>query len=113
MTDSNGERKFVTELDTSTDVVLYAKLPNGFYIPTPVGTYNPDWAIAFVEGKVKHVFFVAETKGDMSSMQLRKTEDIKIECARKFFDKVNERFAPKNVHYDIVKDFDSLMNIVH
>jgi type III restriction enzyme len=68
LTDSNIERQFVKELDTSSEVVVYAKLPRGFLIPTPVGDYNPDWAISFKEGSVKHVYFVAETKGSMSSM---------------------------------------------
>ena len=63
VTDSKVERDFVTELDTSEEVAVYAKLPRGFFIPTPVGDYNPDWAIAFTEGSVKHVYFVAETKG--------------------------------------------------
>jgi hypothetical protein len=74
LTDSDTERKFVKELDTASEVVVYAKLPRGFLIPTPVGDYNPDWAIAFKEGVVKHVYFVAETKGSMSSMELRKIE---------------------------------------
>ena len=65
------------ELDASTEVVVYAKLPRGFFIPTPVGNYNPDWAIAFQQGRVKHVYFVAETKGSMSSMDLRKIEESK------------------------------------
>ena len=75
-TDSKIEREFVKELDTSTEVVVYAKLPRGFLIPTPVGDYNPDWAIAFKDGtEVKHVYFVAETKGSMSSMELGRRED--------------------------------------
>jgi type III restriction enzyme len=74
ITDSTVERKFVEELDTSTEVVVYAKLPRGFLIPTPVGDYNPDWAISFKEGSVKHIYFVAETKGSMSSMELRAIE---------------------------------------
>lgn len=69
-TDSKNERTFVAELDTSAEVVVYAKLPKGFFIPTPVGNYNPDWAIAFHEGTVKHIYFIAETKGSMSSMEL-------------------------------------------
>jgi len=79
ITDSGIERSFVKELDVSSEVVVYAKLPKGFSIPTPVGNYNPDWAISFKEGTVKHVYFVAETKGTMSTMELRKTEEIKIE----------------------------------
>lgn len=112
LTDSGTERKFVEELDTSAEVVVYAKLPRGFLIPTPVGDYNPDWAIAFKEGVVKHVYFVAETKGSMSSMELRKIEETKIECARKFFDQINKRYAPENVKYDVVNSFEKLMELV-
>ena len=112
LTDSNIERQFVKELDTSSDVVVYAKLPRGFLIPTPVGDYNPDWAISFKEGSVKHVYFVAETKGSMSSMELREIEKTKIKCARKFFDEINQRFAPEAVKYDVVDSFGKLMELV-
>ncbi len=112
MTDSKTERNFVTELDKSDEVVVYAKLPKGFSIPTPVGSYNPDWAIAFDRDAVKHVYFVAETKGSMSSLQLRKVEEIRIECARKFFAKVNTTITPENVRYDVVDSYSQLMNIV-
>lgn len=77
-TDSAVERKFVDDLDTSAEVVVYAKLPKTFFIPTPVGNYNPDWAIAFKQGAVKHVYFIAETKGDLSSLQLRDIEKSRI-----------------------------------
>jgi len=107
-TDSNTEREFVKELDTCTDVAVYAKLPKGFAIPTPVGDYNPDWAIAFQEGKVKHVYFVAETKGSMSSMDLRAIEKSKIDCARKFF----PRISSDHVKYDVVNTFSELMQLV-
>ncbi len=112
ITDSGIERKFVETLDTCTEVVVYAKLPRGFLIPTPVGDYNPDWAISFKEGAVKHIYFVAETKGSMSTMQLTKIEETKIECARKFFDEINRKYAPENVKYDVVKSFDKLMDLV-
>ena len=112
LTDSNIERQFVKELDTSGDVFVYAKLPRGFLIPTPVGDYNPDWAISFKEGAVKHVYFVAETKGSMSSMELREIEKTKIKCARKFFDDINEKFAPEQVKYDVVDSFGKLMELV-
>jgi type III restriction enzyme len=108
-TDSTNERTFVGELDASAEVVVYAKLPKGFYIPTPVGNYNPDWAIAFQSGKVKHVYFVAETKGSMSSMDLRKIEESKIECARKFFAKI----ASDQVKYEVVNSYGKLMELVH
>ncbi|GLT21350.1 DEAD/DEAH box helicase [Zoogloea oryzae] len=112
LTDSNIEREFVKELDTCTDVVVYAKLPRGFLIPTPVGDYNPDWAISFKEGAVKHVYFVAETKGSMSSMNLTPIEQTKIDCARKFFDEINKKYAPENVKYDVVNSFGKLMELV-
>ena len=108
ITDSKIERAFVEELDTSAEVVVYAKLPSGFSIPTPVGNYNPDWAISFKEGAVKHVYFVAETKGSMSSMELREIEKTKIECARKFFDEIN----PERVKYDVVDSYGKLMEVV-
>jgi type III restriction enzyme len=112
ITDSKTERTFVQELDTSSEVVVYAKLPKGFSIPTPVGNYNPDWAISFKEGSVKHIYFVAETKGSMSSMELREIEKTKIECARKFFDEINRKINPENVKYDMVNSFSKLMDIV-
>ena len=109
---SMPEREFAEALETCEDVVVYAKLPRGFLIPTPVGDYNPDWAIAFKEGTVKHVYFVAETKGSMSSMDLREIEKTKIKCARKFFEEMNRRFAPENVKYDVVDGFGRLMEVV-
>ena len=109
---SKPERDFAEALEASVEVVVYAKLPRGFLIPTPVGDYNPDWAISFEEGKVKHIYFVAETKGSMSSMDLREIEKTKIKCARKFFDEMNRRYAPKNVKYDVVDSFGKLMEVV-
>lgn len=112
ITDSRVEREFVKELDTSSDVVVYAKLPRGFFIPTPVGNYNPDWAISFKEGLVKHIYFVAETKGSMSSMELREIEKSKIECAKKFFEGLNKRIDKDKVKYDVVNSFSKLMEVV-
>ena len=112
VTDSKVEREFVKDLDTSSDVVVYAKLPKGFFIPTPVGNYNPDWAISFKEGSVKHIYFVAETKGSMSSMELREIEKSKIECAKKFFDGLNLSIEKDKVKYDVVTSFGKLMEVV-
>ena len=112
VTDSGIERKFVETLDTCCDVVVYAKLPRGFLIPTPVGDYNPDWAISFKEGLVKHVYFVAETKGSMPSMVLNEIEKTKIKCAGKFFDELNRKYAPANVKYKVVDSFGTLMEMV-
>lgn len=107
-TDSKIEKEFASKLDTATEVVVYAKLPNSFFIPTPVGHYNPDWAIAFEEEAVKHLYFIAETKGSMSSMELRKVEEIKIECARKFFAKITSN----QVKYDVVDSYEELLGLV-
>ena len=112
ITDSDVERKFVKELDTSSEVVVYAKLPRGFLIPTPVGDYNPDWAISFKAGSVRHIYFVAETKGTMSSMKLREIENTKIECARKFFNEISEQITEDRVKYDVVTDYAKLMDVV-
>lgn len=112
VTDSEIERKFADELDTASEVVVYAKLPRGFLIPTPVGDYNPDWAISFKEGGVKHIYFVAETKGTMSSMKLREIENTKIACARKFFDEIGRRVSEDRVKYDVVTSYEKLMDIV-
>ncbi|UVS77325.1 type III restriction-modification system endonuclease [Actinokineospora sp. UTMC 2448] len=112
VTDSKVERLFVEKLDVSDEVVVYSKLPRGFFIPTPVGDYNPDWAIAFREGKVKHVYFVAETKGTMSTLQLKGIEEAKIECARKFFRSLNEKAGTENVTYDVVDTFENLLQLV-
>ena len=106
--DSSVERQFVHDLDASDEVVVYAKLPRGFLIPTPVGDYNPDWAITFRKGSVKHIYFIAETKGSMSSLQLRGIEEKKIECARKFFSCISNG----GVKYDVVTDYQVLMDIV-
>ena len=106
--DSSNERDFATDLDTNTDVAVYVKLPSGFYISTPVGHYNPDWAIAFYEGSVKHIYFVAETKGSMNSMQLRLIEESKIHCAREHFKAISN----DNVIYDVVDSYRSLLDKV-
>ena len=96
----------------SDEVVVYAKLPRGFLIPTPVGDYNPDWAISFKEGSVRHIYFVAETKGTMSSLKLRDIEKTKIECARKFFNEIGTRITQDRVKYDVVTSYEQLMDIV-
>lgn len=111
VTDSKIERDFVAKLDISKEVAVYAKLPRGFFIPTPVGNYNPDWAIAFNEGSIKHVYFVAETKGSLSTLQLKGVEDAKIKCARKFFASLNDENG-QDVTYDVVTDYAELMQLV-
>lgn len=106
--DSANEKNFAQELDANNDVAVYVKLPNGFYISTPVGKYNPDWAIAFYEGNVKHIYFVAETKGSLSSLQLRDIEKAKIHCAKEHFKAISNG----SVVYDVVDGYDELMNLL-
>lgn len=89
ISDSQGERNFAHDLDEADEVVVYAKLPRSFHIPTPVGNYAPDWAIAMERGNVKHIFFVAETKGSLQSMQLNAIENAKIDCCAKLFDEMS------------------------
>lgn len=103
------ERRFAEDLDAAEEVCVYAKLPRTFQIPTPVGDYSPDWAIAFYEGKVKHIFFVAETKGTMESLQFRDIEKAKISCARKLF---NEMSTSKVVYHD-VDSYQGLLNVMN
>lgn len=102
------ERRFVEDLDAAQEVCVYAKLPKGFHIPTPVGNYSPDWAIAFYEGTVKHIFFVAETKGTMDSLNLRPIEQAKISCAKKLFNEM----STSNVKYHDVDSYQNLLNVM-
>ena len=106
--DSTNEKIFAESLDVSNDVAVYVKLPDGFYISTPVGRYNPDWAIAFYEGNIKHIYFVAETKGSMNSMQLRLIEESKIHCAREHFKAISKG----TVMYDVIDSYQALMDKV-
>lgn len=106
--DSQGERKFAEDLDAADEVVVYAKLPRAFQIPTPVGNYAPDWAIAFKRGSVRHVFFVAETKGTMYTMEISGVEKAKIRCAEKLFDEA----STSDARYHQVADYDDLLQWV-
>lgn len=107
--DSSVERQLAEDLDVSSDVELYVKLPSGFYINTPMGKYNPDWAITFQEGSVKHIYFVAETKGDTSDLQLREVEKAKIECARRHFSVISS----DTVRYSAVGSYAELLTMVN
>lgn len=107
--DSTVEKTFGEELDTADIVELYVKLPSGFYINTPMGKYNPDWAISFKEGSVKHIYFVAESKGDSSDLQLREVEKAKIECARRHFSVISN----DKVKYSVVSSYADLMTVVN
>jgi len=111
-TDSKKEKIFAEDLDINSDVVVYSKLPRGFSIPTPVGNYNPDWAIAFDKDKIKQIYFVAETKGSMQTLDLRGIERTKVECAKKFFSELNQKINEGKVSYDVVDNYDNLLKLV-
>ena len=102
------ERKFAESMDLADEVCVYAKLPKGFFIPTPVGNYSPDWAIAFHKGAVKHIYFIAETKGTMETLNLKPIEKAKIDCARKLFHKLSSA----DVVYDSVDSYQHLLDIM-
>ena len=104
--DSKGERQFAHDLDEANEVVVYAKLPRTFQIPTPVGNYAPDWAIAMKKDGVKHIFFIAETKGSMSSMDLSAIEKAKISCAEKLF----HSLSTAHVKYHKVATYQDLID---
>lgn len=106
--DSKIEKEFAESLDTSEEVFMYVKLPSGFYISTPVGKYNPDWAIVFNNKNVKHIYFVAETKGNVESMELRNIEKAKIDCAKRHFKAISNGL----IKYDVVDSYERLMEIV-
>ncbi|MBZ0181768.1 MAG: DEAD/DEAH box helicase family protein [Melioribacteraceae bacterium] len=101
--DSDIERDFATDLEAG-EVFIYAKLPSGFKIPTPVGNYNPDWAIVFDTDKFKYVYFIAETKGSLESLELRGKEEQKIDYARKHF----EALGHANIKYDVITSYKDL-----
>ena len=103
------EKKFATSLEEAEEVCVYAKLPKGFHIPTPMGNYSPDWAIAFNEGTVKHIFFIAETKGTMESLNLRPIEQAKIRCAKKLFNEI----STESVRYEAVNDYQNLLQVMN
>lgn len=107
--DSNGERDFANSLQSATEVLIFAKLPRKFKIPTPVGYYAPDWAIVFEDGTVRHVFFVAETKGSLDKMELRGVELAKTECAKRLFNSISSN----TIRYGVVDKFENLFNIIN
>lgn len=106
VSDSIGERNFAHDLDEASEVVVYAKLPRSFNIPTPVGNYAPDWAIAMQKGNVKHIFFIAETKGSLQSMQLNAIENAKIDCCTQLF----KEMSTDNVKYHKVTCYQDLID---
>lgn len=108
LAENSVEKRFASELEKAEEVVVYAKLPRDFQIPTPVGDYSPDWAIAFKEGTVKHIYFIAETKGSLDSLELRPIEKAKIECAMKLFNGMSD----DTVRYGVADSYQKLLEVV-
>ena len=106
-TDSKIEKEFIKNLEAATEVIVYAKLPRGFYVPTPVANYNPDWAIVMDNEKVKHVYFIAETKGSDNVNDLRGVEKLKIHCATEHFKEISNG----EVKFEVIATYDKLRDI--
>lgn len=109
--DSKGEHRFAHDLDEASEVVVYAKLPRTFKIPTPVGNYAPDWAIAMKKNDVKHIFFIAETKGSMSLMDLSAIEKAKINCAKKLFNSISTahvKYHEVTTYQDLIDEMNAM-----
>ncbi|MBU1370822.1 MAG: restriction endonuclease subunit R, partial [Bacteroidetes bacterium] len=106
--DSKIEADFAQALENSVEVVVYAKLPKSFYISTPIENYSPDWAIVFDKEKVRHIYFVAETKGSDSDLQLREIEKLKIHWASQHFDTISDG----TVKFSKVSSYDKLLEII-
>lgn len=106
--DSDKEKELAGIMDLDEKVIVYAKLPRGFQIPTPVGNYAPDWAICFQKGTVKHIFFIAETKGTMESLNLKPIEQAKIKCAKKLF----KELSTEDVVYHDVDTYQNLLSVM-
>ena len=103
------ERRFAEDMDIAEEVCVYAKLPKGFAIPTPVGNYSPDWAVAFYDGTVRHIYFIAETKGSMDSLSLKPIEKAKIDCAKKLFSQI----SGADIVYEKVDSYQRLLDIMN
>lgn len=83
--DSDVERGFAEQLENNESVKVYAKLPGWFKVPTPLGSYNPDWAVVIEDNGLNKLYFVVETKGSIEGKDLRPKEQAKIRCGEKHF----------------------------
>lgn len=106
-TDSKIESEFTRNLEQATEVIVYAKLPKSFYIATPVANYSPDWAIVLDNEKVKHIYFVAETKGSENVNDLRGIEQLKIHCAKEHFKTISNG----EVKFEVLATYEKLRDI--
>jgi type III restriction enzyme len=102
--DLGGERNFAEKLEQNEAVKVYAKLPGWFKVPTPLGTYNPDWAVLVEQGGTERLFFVVETKPSLFAEDLRGKEDAKIECGKAHFKELSA--GDKSVEYVVARNFD-------
>jgi type III restriction enzyme len=83
--ESNTERTFAEQLEKNQAIKVYAKLPGWFKVPTPLGSYNPDWAVLVEKDGAEHLYFVVETKSSLFTDDLRDKESAKIECGKAHF----------------------------
>ena len=106
-TDSKVEQQFAKNMEEAVEVVVYAKLPRSFYISTPVANFSPDWAIVLDKERVKHIYFVAETKGSDEVIQLREIEQLKIYCATEHF----KTISGTEVKFDVIPTYSKLLDV--
>ena len=86
---STVEKPVAVALDNDPDVKMFFKIPSRFKIETPIGTYNPDWAVYLNKNGEEKLYFVLETKGDTSFMHLKTSEQLKIHCGKEHFKALN------------------------
>ena len=105
--DSDNEAKFAKDLENNTSVKVYAKLPRWFQVPTPLGSYNPDWAVLIEKDDNNRLYFVAETKGSSFLDDLRNSERAKVECGKEHFAALEVGESPAK--YCVVHTLDELL----
>ena len=93
--DSDNEAEFAKKFEANEDIKLYAKLPDWFKISTPLGSYNPDWAVLIEKDGDKKLYFVIETKVNLNEQNTRTTERQKIKCGIRHFEELGNAVVYK------------------
>lgn len=106
--DSKNEAEFAARFENNANVILYTKLPGWFKIPTPLGSYNPDWAVLFDQDGNKKLYFILETKGNVRFESLRQTESDKIRCGKKHFESLGE-----DVKFEVADNYESFIDNIY
>ena len=105
--ESGIEAKFANQLEKQEEVKVYAKLPGWFTVPTPLGSYNPDWAVLIDTYEGERLYLVVETKGSLFPSDLRIYEDAKIECGKAHFDAL--KMKESSPQYEVADSVEGLL----